>query len=95
MSDAEVGDVVKLTWPAQKIEKIVMRVTAVDLGAPTDGAVRLTLIQDVFGVFESFYTTGSEAHWQKPSFEPLDVTRLGCERRLCCHAMAVRRGGVG
>ncbi len=75
MADAEVGDVVKLTWPAQKIEKIVMRVTAVDLGAPTDGAVRLTLIQDVFGVFESFYTTGSEAKWQKPSFEPVDVTR--------------------
>ncbi|WP_146540884.1 phage tail protein [Pseudomonas bubulae] len=75
MSDAEVGDVVKLTWPAQKIEKIVMRVTAVDLGAPTDGAVRLTLIQDVFGVFQSFYTTGSEAQWQKPSFDPVDVTR--------------------
>lgn len=75
MADAEVGDVVKLTWPAQKIEKIVMRVTAVDLGAPTDGAVRLTLIQDVFGVFESFYTTGSEAQWQKPSFDPVDVTR--------------------
>jgi hypothetical protein len=75
MADAEVGDVVKLTWPAQKIEKIVMRVTAVDLGAPTDGAVRLTLIQDVFGVFESFYTTGSEAKWQKPSFDPVDVTR--------------------
>ena len=75
MSDAEVGDVVKLTWPAKKIEKIVMRVTAVDLGAPTDGAVRLTLIQDVFGVFESFYTAGNEAKWQKPSFEPQDVTR--------------------
>ena len=75
MADAEVGDVVMLTWPAQKIEKIVMRVTAVDLGAPTDGAVRLTLIQDVFGVFESFYTAGTEAQWQKPSFEPTDVTR--------------------
>lgn len=75
MADAEVGDVVKLTWPAQKVEKIVMRVTAVDLGAPTDGAVRLTLIQDVFGVFESFYTAGTEAQWQKPSFEPTDVTR--------------------
>lgn len=75
VADAEVGDVVKLTWPAQKIEKILMRVTAVDLGAPTDGAVRLTLIQDVFGVFESFYTDGNEASWQKPSFEPVDVTR--------------------
>ncbi|WP_243055347.1 phage tail protein [Pseudomonas sp. BP01] len=75
MADAEVGDVVQLTWPAQKIEKIVMRVTAVDLGAPTDGAVRLTLIQDVFGVFESFYTAGNEAQWQKPLFDPVDVTR--------------------
>lgn len=52
-----------------------MRVTAVDLGAPTDGAVRLTLIQDVFGVFESFYTDGNEASWQKPSFKPQDVMR--------------------
>jgi hypothetical protein len=75
MADADVGDVVQLIWPAQKFEKIVMRVTAVDLGAPTDGAVRLTLIQDVFGVFQSFYTTGSEAKWQKPFFDPVDVTR--------------------
>ena len=47
--------------------------TAVDISAPTNGAGRLTMIQDTF--FESFYAAGSAAQWKKSSFEPVDVTR--------------------
>lgn len=65
-----------------------MRVTAVDLGAPTDGAVRLTLIQNVFGVFQSFYTSGSEAKWQIPSFDPVDVTRYDIIEPYLTHALS-------
>lgn len=75
-SHTEVGDVVRLTWPAEKIENLVMRVTGVDLGAPQDGSVRLTLVQDVFGVFLSVYADGSERTWVKPSFQPTDITRF-------------------
>lgn len=72
----EIGDVIRLTWPAEKIENLVMRVTEVDLGDPQNGAVRLTLVQDVFGVFMSAYADGSERVWTKPTFAPSDVTRF-------------------
>lgn len=73
---SEVGDVLRLTWPSLGIEKMVMRVTAVDLGAPEDSSVRLSLVQDVFGVFLSIYADGSERTWVKPSFDPVDITRF-------------------
>lgn len=73
---SEVGDVLRLTWPNLGVENMVMRVTGVDLGAPQDGAVRLTLVQDVFGVFLSVYADGSERVWVKPLFDPVDITRF-------------------
>ncbi|KAF0251979.1 phage tail protein [Pseudomonas putida] len=72
----EVGDVVRLSWPAEGVDNLVMRVTGVDLGAPQDGSVRLTLVQDVFGVFLSVYADGSERQWTKPSFDPTDISRF-------------------
>lgn len=72
----EVGDVVRLSWPAEGVDNLVMRVTGVDLGAPQDGSVRLTLVQDVFGVFLSLYADGSERQWRKPTFDPVDITRF-------------------
>ena len=75
-SDAEVGDVVRLSWPAVGADNLVMRVTGVDLGAPGDSPVRLTLVQDVFGVFMSIYADGSERQWTKPTFQATDITRF-------------------
>ncbi|AYN11774.1 phage tail protein [Pseudomonas putida] len=72
----EVGDVVRLSWPAEGVDNLVMRVTGVDLGAPQDGSVRLTLVQDVFGVFLSVYADGSERQWTKPTFDPVDISRF-------------------
>lgn len=72
----EVGDVVRLSWPAEGVDNLVMRVTGVDLGAPQDGSVRLTLVQDVFGVFLSIYADGSERQWTKPTFDATDITRF-------------------
>lgn len=71
----EVGDVVRLSWPAEGVDNLIMRVTGVDLGAPQDGSVRLSLVQDVFGVFMSVYADGSERTWVKPTFQPTDITR--------------------
>lgn len=76
VSDAEVGDVVRLSWPAVGADDLVMRVTGVDLGSPGDSPVRLTLVQDVFGVSMSVYADGSERQWTKPTFEPTDITRF-------------------
>lgn len=76
VSDTEVGDVVRLSWPAVGADNLVMRVTGVDLGSPGDSPVRLTLVQDVFGVSMSLYADGSERTWVKPTFEPTDITRF-------------------
>lgn len=73
MSWAMVGDVVSLSWPVLGIEKQVMRVTSVDLGRLGDGAIRLTLVQDVFGVFASIFA-GAESAWMKPDFTPEPVS---------------------
>lgn len=72
----EVGDVVRLSWPAEGVDNLVMRVTGVDLGAPQGGSVRLTLVQDVFGVFLSIYADGSERTWTKPTLQATDITRF-------------------
>lgn len=73
LSDVLVGDVLKMSWRVLGIEQQIMRVTSVDLGRPGDGAIRMTLAQDVFGVFNSVYAN-AESAWEKPSFEPVNVT---------------------
>lgn len=74
--DLEIGDVVKLTWPILKIENLVMRVTGVDLGSPGFSAVKLTLTQDVFGVYRSIYTDGSEGYQAPVYSDPEPVSRF-------------------
>lgn len=76
MAFAEVGDVLRLSWPALGVSQMVMRVTSANLGAPGDGAVILTLSQDVFGVFRSIYADGSEAIYQPIGFEPKNITNF-------------------
>jgi hypothetical protein len=52
----QVGDPLKITWGPLGIERLVMRVTSVDLGTIDKGSIRLGLIQDVFGTTSSVYT---------------------------------------
>lgn len=73
LSNVLVGDVLKMSWKILGIEQQIMRVTSVDLGRPGDGAIRMTLAQDVFGVFNSVYAN-TESGWEKPSFEPVSVS---------------------
>lgn len=73
-AEVEVGDVVLMSWMPQKIERIAMRVTEVGLGEAGSKAVTLKLVQDIFGVHASIYTTGSERAWSKPLGLPDNVT---------------------
>lgn len=70
MFDAEMCDVVLLSWPPLKVEKMVMRVMGVDLGSLEDSTIKLSLSQDVFGVTNTVYSDGTDKVWAKPTFEP-------------------------
>lgn len=76
MFDAEMCDVVLLSWPPLKVEKMVMRVMGVDLGSLEDSTIKLSLTQDVFGVSNTVYSDGSDKVWVKPTFEPSNPPSL-------------------
>ncbi|MDQ7965921.1 phage tail protein [Pseudomonas plecoglossicida] len=76
MFDAEMCDVVLLSWPPLKVENMVMRVMGVDLGSLEDSTIKLSLTQDVFGVTNTVYSDGSDKTWVKPTFEPSNPPSL-------------------
>ncbi|MDG9917848.1 phage tail protein [Pseudomonas juntendi] len=76
MFDAEMCDVVLLSWPPLKIEKMVMRIMGVDLGSLEDSTIKLSLTQDVFGVTNTVYSDGTDKVWVKPTFEPVTPPSL-------------------
>lgn len=76
MFDAEMCDVVLLSWPPLKIENMVMRVMGVDLGSLEDSTIKLSLTQDVFGVTNTVYSDGSDKTWVKPTFDPFSPPSL-------------------
>lgn len=76
MFDAEMCDVVLLSWPPLKIENMVMRVMGVDLGSLEDSTIKLSLTQDVFGVTNTVYSDGSDKIWVKPTFDPVSPPSL-------------------
>ncbi|KJZ67239.1 phage tail protein [Pseudomonas fluorescens] len=71
MFDAEMCDVVLLSWPPLAVENMVMRVMGVDLGSLEDSTIKLSLTQDVFGVTNTVYSDGSDKIWVKPTFDPV------------------------
>lgn len=72
----EVGDVVKMSFKPLQIDQIAMRVIEVGLGEAGSKAVTLKLMQDIFSVSQSVYSTGDERQWVKPTVEALDVTNF-------------------
>lgn len=76
MFNVEMLDVVRLDWPPLQVEGLVMRVMGVDVGSLQDSSLKLTLVQDVFGVQSTVYTDGGERTWVKPTFEPTDPVSI-------------------
>ncbi|MCK2116538.1 phage tail protein [Pseudomonas juntendi] len=76
MFDAEMCDVVLLSWPPLAVENMVMRIMGVDLGSLEDSTIQLSLTQDVFGVTNTVYSDGSDKTWVKPTFDPVSPPSL-------------------
>jgi hypothetical protein len=82
MCDAEVdrslwylrpASVLLLDWPEYGLDGVVMRVTSIDYGKPGDMTIKLSLIEDVFGLDAADYVAPPTSSWVDPSSEPAPV----------------------
>lgn len=69
-----IGDVFKLAWPELQIEQIVCRVVQVSFGTLTDGRVRITCVEDVFGLPDAVYFAPASSGWLDPRQAPVAAT---------------------
>lgn len=70
------ASVVKLTWPEYGISEIVMRVTSVDYGKPGDMTIKLSLVEDVYGLDIGTYESPPSTIWEDPSAAPAPLTTV-------------------
>ena len=64
------GDVVRLSWPEDNIQSILMRVTSVDRGKPGQPRISLNLTEDIFALEPAQYVQPASSLWTNPSAEP-------------------------
>lgn len=64
------ASVIKLTWPEYGVADIVMRVTSVNYGKPGDPTIKLSLIEDVYGLDIGAYEDPPSTEWEDPTSEP-------------------------
>lgn len=67
------GSVVKFTCPEDGITEMVVRVLKVNYGAPGDRYVRLNVIEDIFGLAQTEYTSIQETEWSDPGVSPVEI----------------------
>lgn len=71
--DVTPGSVVALSWPEHGIEKVAMRVGPVDYGRTTDSKIKLSLVEDVFGLAVGQYTAPPDSAWVPTGEEPRPI----------------------
>ena len=67
------ASVVKLTWPEYSLSELVMRVTSIDYGKPGDPTIKLSLIEDVYGLDIGSYDAPPETEWSDPTSDPTPI----------------------
>lgn len=64
------ASVIKVTWPEYGLSEIVMRVQSVDYGKPGEPTIKLSLVEDVYGLDIGSYDDPPSSSWVDPSAEP-------------------------
>lgn len=67
------GSVFKLNWPSRGLDNIIMRVASQTEADVTKGTIKLTSIQDIFGLSQSVYSTPPPSAWIPPDKAPKDI----------------------
>lgn len=68
--DLRPASVIKVTWPEYSLDQLVMRVQSVDYGKPGDPTIKLSLVEDVFGLDIGAYDDPPSSSWVDPSADP-------------------------
>jgi hypothetical protein len=70
----EPGQAVRWSDPLLGFTNLVMRVTRIDYGSPSDASIEVSLIQDIFGLDEASYDDPPDGEWENPTErQPEDV----------------------
>ena len=64
------GSVFKLTWPPLGIAAMIVRVTSIDYGSPSDSRINVDVMEDVFGLAFSVFTPPAASGWVDPIGPP-------------------------
>jgi len=67
------GDVVKVTWPEHQMYEVIMRVASVDYGKSTDSAIKVSLVEDVFGYSTMAYSMPPGSQWEEDGEDPRPI----------------------
>lgn len=72
------ASVVKVNWPEDGFSNIIMRVVNVNYGKPGDMTLKLSLLEDVFGLDAGDYIEPPTTGWIDPSTppEPIAIERI-------------------
>lgn len=66
------GDVIEFSWPAHGVEKIYMRVNAIDYGRPGDSVIKVDVVEDIHAVEHASYRAVNKGEWVAPDVDPND-----------------------
>ena len=70
-----IGDVVIVTWQPYGIEKQVYRISDIDYGTLTDGKIKITALEDVFGFDSLKYDYSNIPDWTDTGHPPKEIGR--------------------
>ncbi|QIQ65263.1 hypothetical protein 19_00028 [Pseudomonas phage Epa19] len=68
-----IGDLFVFSWPRFGVEKMVMRVSNVELGTLGSNIVKITAAEDVFALSEAIYAPPPPSGWTPPHSAPAPV----------------------
>lgn len=69
--DKEEGDVVKLVWPLHGLAGVPFRITKISKGTLTDAKISVSLVEDIFGLPSSSYTSAPGTLWTDSVVPPI------------------------
>lgn len=68
-----IGDAILVNWLPYGIDKQVFRVTDVDYATLTNGMIKITAVEDVFGFNKVNYAFDDTPEWSDPAHPPEDI----------------------
>lgn len=69
--DIEPGDPIRFSWAAYGIGDMVLRVSKIDYGEILDGKIKMSCVEDVFGLPTTSYSDPQDGVWTDPITDPV------------------------